>query len=730
MVELMKKCTRFFALCFVALSLISCAELFQGKIPMQTRPSNSLLDLFLQKSEITLLEKPSQIFVSQGRHATKIEISWSGVENAISYRLEKAVISPVNGVYRNPEETDFSVLEENVFTTSYVDTILSTAETVSDCYNNRYYYRVSAENSRLGLESSEFLLSEYGSLFAPPSFVTADLGTSTDFVTVSWDFVPNATSYDIYRTQNENGLGAEKIASVLGNRNSYKNTMGDSEQGKEFYYYVLAKNSIGNEAAKSALVMGYALVAGAPDQVKNVIITEGRGETLDSVSLSWDAVTAISEVTYTIYRTTSEDSSLTLLSSTTATSYTDKKALKPNIYYYYQIQASVLDAETGEKLKGKISESGKDSLTPAEAFVLSTPSSVSIEKTTDSEKIMWLPALGNDEEKAKWVYEIYGDSSANGEFATLLQSCEASSLSLDANGYYSVDLQETASFYGMRTYNPECDVRSSLSAIVAPAPLAARNAVATQAAKLSDAEMISNESGVYPVKITWEKPIDDNPSGYYIFRSTKADSGFKKITDDLIAATEFVDVNDTAKPGRYYYYRILAVNSLGQGINYSNTAIGYGALTYEQYMREFNKTMMSSQDKLTLMHKSGTTDKLGTETIQGAISGTLYYNASIEGLGGRVIMEYKNYADFYVDGDKDADGKNDLYFLISGNTNTSAEMSQDGTMDGTVTCVGMYPGKVYYDNIEIKSGAAGGGTYGIEPVGFARKEISWTVGEK
>jgi len=40
----------------------------------------------------------------------------------------------------------------------------------------------------------------------------------------------------------------------------------------------------------------------------------------------------------------------------------------------------------------------------------------------------------------------------------------------------------------------------------------------------------------------------------------------------------------------------------------------------------------------------------------------------------------------------------------------------------------MYPGRVYYDRIEIKGGAAGGGTYGIWPDGgFVREEVSWTV---
>jgi hypothetical protein len=51
-------------------------------------------------------------------------------------------------------------------------------------------------------------------------------------------------------------------------------------------------------------------------------------------------------------------------------------------------------------------------------------------------------------------------------------------------------------------------------------------------------------------------------------------------------------------------------------------------------------------------------------------------------------------------------------------------------MNGTMECTGMYPGKVYYDAVQVKGGAAGGGTYGIEPNGFPRGEVSWTIGEK
>lgn len=68
-----------------------------------------------------------------------------------------------------------------------------------------------------------------------------------------------------------------------------------------------------------------------------------------------------------------------------------------------------------------------------------------------------------------------------------------------------------------------------------------------------------------------------------------------------------------------------------------------------------------------------------------------------------------------------------MYFTLNGNSNTTANMSSNGTMDGTMSCTGMYPGKIYYDRIDIKGGAAGGGTYGVEPDGGGRREIIYTI---
>ena len=134
------------------------------------------------------------------------------------------------------------------------------------------------------------------------------------------------------------------------------------------------------------------------------------------------------------------------------------------------------------------------------------------------------------------------------------------------------------------------------------------------------------------------------------------------------------------------------------------------------------------------MHKSNDMDKLGSETAKGDISGTLSYNAKIDGLGARILMHYTNYADFYSAGNS-AYG---VYFLINGDTNTSANMSANGNMDGTVTAAnsGMYPGYAKYDKLEIKGGGAGGGYYIVctkDKNGntiLGEGNVDWGVGEE
>ncbi len=715
----------------VLLALTSCTQMFQPKLPMDTESSSSLGAMLAVKEEISQLETPKQVFVSQGQNPTDILLSWDAVKGATSYTIERAIITDPT-ITTVPDESEFEIIKKFVYDTTYTDEVLTDKEAhyQSEAYTNnyKYYYRIVAQNPRTSYDPSLPTEPVYGTLFNPVLRVNADLGKTTDSITVYWDEVPNAKTYQIWRGVNSNGTGMELIANINGTKDNltqklfYKNKVDFSEQGIEFYYKVIPVNESGIESVSSPLAMGFSLMAGAPVAPSTVTVSNGRG-TKNSIEISWSTVTADGEVKYAIYRTSSVDSSLTQLTADcVSTTFTDSKALKPNVYYYYQVQSYIIDEETGEKLKSPMSDTGAGSKNQVEGFILSAPTSIQVDKT----QLSWLPAIGNTEEQSLYTYNIY--LSANEKDGYTLDETVSLTPSEDGRIYHNVKVAE---FYKISTvYN---GIESALSEAVAPSPEAATNVVASTNKNIGSS-YYPNANGVYPVQITWKAPAENSLSGYNVYRSTKPDSGFRKINETPIlhiSGTKdysFIDENETAKTRTYYYYKVLSVNSLEQGSEYSSTEKGYGALSPEQYMREYNKTAINSQTKLTLMHKSNDMDKLGSETANGSISGTLSYNAKVDGVGARITMHYDNYADYYI---IDKDKSSGVYFLITGDTNTSANMSANGTMDGTVVCKGMYPGKVIYDKIQIKGGAAGGGTYGIIREGFdGQVQVDWKVGEE
>ena len=718
--------------------LTSCTQMFQPKLPMNLESSTSLGSLLEKEVEISQLETPKQVFVSQGQNPKQILIGWDAVQGATSYTIERAIITNPS-ITTTPEENEFEIIKKFVYATSYIDEVLTEQEAhyQSEAYinNYKYYYRIIAQNPRESYDSSLPTEPVFGTLFNPVLKVNADLGKTTDSINIYWDEVKNATSYQIWRGVNPNGTGMEKIATTqpifdeVTQKLTYQNKIDSSEQGIEFYYKVIAVNTSGIESINSPLAMGFSLMAGAPTSPNNVLVTNGRG-TKNSIEISWDPVIADGTTYYSVYRTSSVDSSLTLLvAKQEGTSLIDSKGLKPNIFYYYQVQSFIEDSETGEKLKSPMSDTSSTSKTPVEGFILSPPSDTKVTKINGTLYISWLPAIGNEEEQSLYTYNIY--ASVNEKDGYELIDSNIQNI-LQEDGRILLEPSEIANFFKVTTsYN---GVESTFSEAVAPSPDPVTTITVSKNKNIGES-YTANTNGVFPVEITWKNPSNTSSlSGYHVYRSTKADSGFRKITETPIQHIDgnsdysFIDENDTAKTRTYYYYKVLAVNSLEQGTEYSAVEKGYGSLTPEQYMREYNKTAINSQTKLTLMHKSNDMDKLGSESINGTISGTLSYNAAVDGLGARIKMHYENYADYYI---IDKDSSSGVYFLITGDTNTSASMDASGTMDGTVVCSGMYPGKVIYDKIQIKNGGAGGGTYGIIREGFpGQVEVDWKVGEE
>lgn len=737
---------------FLILNLSSCYTWWEDKIPLDinSTPGN-LSDLLYRKPPITSLEAPVQVIASEGIYNDSIKLRWTEVEHATSYRIERAVIIPdSNGNYAVPEEGDFALLEKYVYKTTYNDIILTNPGTDNSEYSNRYYYRICAENIRKGYESSDYTdisnpdTAASGWLLAPPKNIDAWKGKSESEIKITWNIIPQAKYYQVYRSEKER-TGFELIDKIRGNQNYFLDEVTEQEQGQEFYYKVCAELSNGAVSSFSGTALGYSLKKGAPVAPANVKVENGLAQVTEGIKITWDntsvPVSAGQTATFTVFRNSNVDSVYTMVNTnlpSTTSSIVDTKGLKPGIIYYYYVQTVIED--NGVKSKSPFSETGPKDKDPAVAFLLSAPSDIDIADTDNTGTVIlkWTPAVGSaNPYNIDYTYSIYFDYDQNGSYTEAVKTEVLPPI--NAEGLYEIEVSKYP-FYKIVTVNGSAE--SLKSQPIAPYPEAPTKVTASKTSNLGGLDKWSyNTNEVYPVKITWEAPASGTPYGYYIYRSTNPSSSFRKLNEDPITDNSFVyyDENETARAGTIYYYKVISINTLGKGKNSNdpendpgNNYWGYGAVTRDQWFREYNKSIMRSQSKLTLMHKANDMDKLGSETIKGDVSGSLSYKAAIAGLGAEITMHYQDYCDFYINGDA-ALGP---YYVLTGNTDTTSNMSANGNMHEKVNCIGMYPGYAIYNNLQIKGGAAGGGYYLVETYDLENKvlmkedKVDWKVGEQ
>jgi len=729
----------------LSLLLISCPDMFQDKIPFSGNDPSSLDDFFRVVEKIDKLRTPEQLYIAPYYSSSEIRLTWRAVNGAAYYLVERAVAAPVPDSnplsWEEPDEGEYETLNRFVYDTQYTDLVLRNQALDSPEYMNKYFYRVSAFNTALKYDESEPTVPQSAMLFRAPLNVKASGGTSVEQINLSWAPSEGATSYEIWRSDLPNGASATMLGTVLGNQTWYQNKVSASEQGKDFYFMIRARNRFGNPSLQTNPAYGYARVFGAPDKPANVRLQSGssRGHSINEIKIEWDAADEPGAY-YAVFRFSSVDTSLTRLEEKcTDTKYTDNKGLRTGIYYYYRVQAILDDINSGKQLKSEMSTNDP------EGFILSPPDTVIAEKNADnSVTIKWLPPIGNENERLNYSYRIYSDSSMTGSFGNVVVSGIGNGT--DSQGYISESIPSgnTQGHTFFRVSTVRSGLVSDKSMMVSPAPAAAVIQSVSQRARVlipnTTMDFPANSSGVYPVRITWKKPDGDTPAFYNIQRSTRAGTGYSRINETSLGASgpfsefyfydagtqiyTYIDRNESARVARKYYYRVLSLNQLEQGNFPSDERIGWGALTHVQWIAEFNKTYSSAIYKLTLMHRPSDTDKLGTETKYGTISGDIYYNARIAGLGGDITVRQTNYADFYIENDP----ANGVYFLLNGNSGSEANMSGNGKMKNeTITCTGMYPGQIFHGNVQLTGGKVSGGTYGVTPDGFPRSELTATV---
>ena len=134
----------------------------------------------------------------------------------------------------------------------------------------------------------------------------------------------------------------------------------------------------------------------------------------------------------------------------------------------------------------------------------------------------------------------------------------------------------------------------------------------------------------------------------------------------------------------------------------------------DDYAFTFFKKLNETQNKLTYMNKSGALEKIGTETVKGDISGTLYYSVKIKGLGAVVVLRYTNYSD-------------EAGWTYDGELFVYSNMVQDGTLGGFIEVTGDFPGLIDYENVQIKNGKPCSGYYLVSRSGKQAERVDYKV---
>ena len=133
----------------------------------------------------------------------------------------------------------------------------------------------------------------------------------------------------------------------------------------------------------------------------------------------------------------------------------------------------------------------------------------------------------------------------------------------------------------------------------------------------------------------------------------------------------------------------------------------------------FFKKLNETQTRLTYMNKKSSLAKVGTETVNGIISGTVFYDVKIKGAGAIVTLRYTNYCD-------------EAGWIFDGEIITNSNMSQNGTFTGTVkmktpSSSGTPNMEICYDNVLLKKGAPGDGYYLITLPDASPVKVDYSV---
>jgi fibronectin type 3 domain-containing protein len=266
---------------------------------------------------LPLPNTPGSVSATDGSSTAYTRVTWAIANFAYEYE-----------VYRNDvNSTSGGTLLTTTSSTSYDDTT-GTQGVV-------YYYYVRSINPE-GSSGYSSVNSGFRRIPPPatPTGVSASDGTSATETTITWNSVPTAASYYVYRNTTNSSAGALNIGGTTGAL-TYSDTSGIA--GSTYYYFVRAVNGEGFSGFSGGN-SGFRLAVAplAPSSIE-----ASQGVFSDNIRISWAATAET--VDYAIYRNSVNSiSGAVRIQSQPGLIFYDNTAEPGRTYYYFVVSRNTV----------------------------------------------------------------------------------------------------------------------------------------------------------------------------------------------------------------------------------------------------------------------------------------------------------------------------------------------------------------------------------------------------
>ena len=433
-------------------------------------------------------------------------LTWNAVSGAAKYEVYRA--RSKDGTY-----TKYSTTTGTAYTNS---SYLTSGAT--------YYYKVRAlgANGNAGPYSAVVSVTCRLKLTAPS--VTGG-NDAQGRPTLKWNAVSGAAKYEVYRARSMNG-DYVKYSTVTGT--SYTNTS-YLANGTTYYYKVRALGSDGSYGPYSTPVsVTYKAPFGAP-------LVTGSKDSQGRPALKWDKVTDAAK--YEVYRARSKDGTYSLMSTQSATGYTNTSYLANGTTYYYKVRA----------LKANGTASAYSSVVTITYGTVPTPAAPTMRSAkADSAGI----TVSWDTAANAVTYNVYRTADAGSSWTQVASSVKGSS--------YKDTTVKKGVKYGYKVRGVAADGKTL--GPMSPTGVTAKVTAASTTpdyVKLTSAKRVTGG-----IQLTWESAADAKT--YNVYRKVDGASGWTLLASS-VSGTSYKDTS--GRSGTTYAYTVRGVAADGKTLS-------------------------------------------------------------------------------------------------------------------------------------------------------------------